>query len=61
MCEQVGTQKLIVTGRIRLSLKPLMDDLPIVGAVHVSPKPPRMQAFDALVNLPSFQAPLLTL
>ncbi|KAK9807354.1 hypothetical protein WJX73_005591 [Symbiochloris irregularis] len=33
---RVGTQKLIVTGRIRLSLKPLIDDLPIVGAIHVA-------------------------
>ena len=32
---QVGTEKLIVTGRIRISLKPLIDDLPVVAAIQV--------------------------
>ena len=33
-CLQVGTEKLIVQGRVRLTLKPLMDELPIVGAIQ---------------------------
>ena len=36
MCVQVGTEKLIVNGRVRLILKPLLDELPIVGAIQVS-------------------------
>ena len=33
---QVGTEKLILNGRVRIIMKPLMDELPIVGAIQVS-------------------------
>ena len=32
---QVGTEQLIVTGRVRIALKPLIDDLPVVAAIQV--------------------------
>lgn len=34
-CKQVGTEKLILTGRLRIALKPLIDDLPVVAAIQV--------------------------
>ena len=33
---QVGVEKVTLNGRIRLTLKPLMDDMPIVAAIQVS-------------------------
>lgn len=35
---QVGVEKLTLNGRIRLTLKPLMDEMPIVAAMQVSLK-----------------------
>lgn len=35
---QVGVEKVTLNGRIRLTLKPLMDDMPIVAAIQVSPQ-----------------------
>ena len=32
---QVGTEKLIVTGRIRIALRPLIEELPVVAAIQV--------------------------
>lgn len=33
-------EKVTLNGRIRLTLKPLMDDMPIVAAIQASPSPP---------------------
>ncbi len=33
---QVGVERVIMSGRVRLYLKPLLDSLPIVGAVQVT-------------------------
>ena len=35
---QVGVEKVTLNGRIRLTLKPLMDEMPIVAATQVSPQ-----------------------
>ena len=35
---QVGVEKVTLNGRVRLTLKPLMDDMPIVAAIQVSPQ-----------------------
>ena len=35
---QVGVEKVTLNGRIRLTLKPLMDEMPIVAAIQVSPQ-----------------------
>lgn len=40
---RVGTEKLIVTGRIRIALRPLIEELPVVAAIQV-----------AFVEMPSF-------
>ncbi len=34
---QVGVERVIVSGRVRVLLRPLMDTLPIIGAVQVHP------------------------
>ena len=32
----MGTEKLILNGRVRIIMKPLMEELPIVGAIQVT-------------------------
>lgn len=32
---QVGVEKITLNGRMRMTLKPLMDDMPIVAAIQV--------------------------
>ena len=32
---QIGVERVIVSGRVRVFLKPLLDSMPIIGAVQV--------------------------
>lgn len=34
---QVGVEKITLNGRFRITMKPLMDEMPIVAAMQVSP------------------------
>jgi len=34
---QVGVEKVTLNGRVRMTLKPLMDEMPIVAAMQVRP------------------------
>ena len=36
-CLQVGVEKVTLNGRVRITLKPLMDEMPIVAAMQVRP------------------------
>ncbi len=36
-CVQVGVEKVTLNGRVRITLKPLMDEMPIVAAMQVRP------------------------
>ena len=36
-CAQVGVEKVTLNGRVRITLKPLMDEMPIVAAMQVRP------------------------
>ena len=36
-CTQVSVEDIIISGRVRIILKPLLEHLPVVGALQVCP------------------------